>query len=120
MSNYGVLVVECEGSYQIVAEVSSRSEALEMAANYLSNAGPDQDCLAPESFVINRRGPRGWFTVREVLADQDVCEAQDLLAEIKRVERALRVANPRRPSSESMRMDLENLNNRLTCIGGAR
>lgn len=91
-----------------------------MAANYLTAAGPDQDCLAPESFVVNRRGAGGWFTVREVLADKDVTEAVALLAEIKQVERAIRVAAHRSPAAELMRMNLEDLNSRFAYLGGAR
>jgi hypothetical protein len=89
MSNYGVLVVECENSYQIIAEVSTRGEALEMAANYLDVAGPEHSCLAPDSFVINRRGAAGFFTVRELLSDEDVNEVGELQAGIKRLRKNL-------------------------------
>lgn len=105
MSNYGVLVVECEGSYQIIGEVSTRGEALEMAANYLSCAGPDQDCLAPEAFVVNRQGSNGWYTGREVLADQDVCSAQDLLARMKRLERVVRSGSGYTSDARSLAAD---------------
>ena len=53
---YGILVVESEdGQYQIIGPVDSLSEAKEIAQNYL-NHGPESGCLAPDRFVIVRRG----------------------------------------------------------------
>ena len=125
-SNYGVLVVECENSYQIVAEVSSRGEALEMAANYLDVASPEDDCLAPDSFIVNRRGAAGFYTVREVLSDEDVNEYGELLAAMRRTQRAItRVGHSSLPSTQSMNMDVANYEARLAALasatkGGAR
>ena len=64
---YGILVVESEdGQYQIIGPVDSVSEAKEIAENYTVH-GPDSGCLAPDRFVIVRRGQWGWYTRRELL-----------------------------------------------------
>jgi len=64
---YGILVVESEdGQYQIIGPVDSVAEAKEIAQNYTVH-GPDSDCLAPDRFVIVRRGQWGWYTRRELL-----------------------------------------------------
>lgn len=63
---YGILVVENGDSYQVIGEVSSHSEACELASNY-ERVGADEDNLAPERFVINRRGKGGWYNVHEIL-----------------------------------------------------
>jgi hypothetical protein len=92
MSNYGVLVVESGDAYQIIAEVSSRGEALEMAVNYLNHADPSADCLPPDTFVIQRRNFKGWFTIGEVLADEVVNSARDFLFEIAQLEKTQRLS----------------------------
>ena len=65
---YGILIVE-DGNelYQVIGSVYSLSEAREMAENYESCAGPDVDyaSVPPESFVIVRRGPEGFYSKRE-------------------------------------------------------
>jgi hypothetical protein len=70
---YGILVVEADvegigvwDHYQIIGPVDSIDEAREIAQNYLVN-GPESGCLAPDRFVIHRRGPWGWYTIREVV-----------------------------------------------------
>ena len=64
---YGILIAESEdGQYQIIGAVDSVADAKEIAQNYTVH-GPDSDCLAPDRFVIQRRGPGGWYTVRELL-----------------------------------------------------
>jgi hypothetical protein len=69
---YGILVAESdtEGigvwTYQIIGAVDSLEEAREIAQNYTVH-GPDSDCLAPDRFVIVRRGQWGWYTRRELL-----------------------------------------------------
>jgi hypothetical protein len=69
---YGILIAESDcalrtiGEYQIIGAVDSPSEARELAQNYLAN-GPDSACLAPDRFVIHRRGHGGWYTVRETV-----------------------------------------------------
>lgn len=64
--NYGILVVECDGIYQIIGAVDSKEEALELAPQYEWTANVDRDC-PPEMLVINRRDDAGRYTVREVL-----------------------------------------------------
>jgi hypothetical protein len=64
---YGILTAESEsGDYQIIGPVDSIDEAREIARNYLAH-GPESDCLAPDRFVIHRRGPWGWYTIREIV-----------------------------------------------------
>ena len=70
---YGILVVEADvegigvwDHYQIIGPVDSITEAREIAHNYLAH-GPESDCLAPDRFVIHRRGHGGWYTVRETM-----------------------------------------------------
>ena len=68
---YGILVAETEQgmgfpSYQIIGAVDSPDEARELANNYLAY-GPNNDCLAPDRFVINRRGDGGFYTRRETV-----------------------------------------------------
>jgi hypothetical protein len=64
--NYGILVVESDDIYQIIAAVDSKDEALELASEYERSARSDRDC-PPETFIINRRDDAGRYTVREVL-----------------------------------------------------
>jgi hypothetical protein len=64
--NYGILVVESDGMYQIIGTIDSKDEALELAREYERTADPDRDC-PPETFVINRRDDVGRYTVRETL-----------------------------------------------------
>jgi hypothetical protein len=69
---YGILVAESDcalrtiGEYQIIGAVDSLEEAREIAQNYTVH-GPDSGCLAPDRFVIVRRGEWGWYTRRELL-----------------------------------------------------
>jgi len=70
---YGILVVEADvegigvwDHYQIIGPVGSIDEAREIARNYLVH-GPDSGCLAPDRFVIHRRDPWGWYTIREIV-----------------------------------------------------
>jgi len=64
---YGILAVEDEeGHYQIIGAVWSIAEARELVENYFAH-GADNGCIAPDSFVIHRRGPEGFYTVREPL-----------------------------------------------------
>ena len=68
---YGILIAESDSGsdvqgYQIIGAVDSVSDAKELAQNYLVH-GPDSGCLAPDRFVINRRGGWGWYTRRELL-----------------------------------------------------
>jgi hypothetical protein len=69
---YGILIAESDcaqrtiGEYQIIGAVDSLEEAREIAQNYTVH-GPDSDCLAPDRFVIVRRGQWGWYTRRELL-----------------------------------------------------
>ena len=67
---YGILMVEHDDQYQVIGAVDSRSEAVEMAINYIHSAiGQEEtgDFLAPETFAVSRRSARGWYTVREEL-----------------------------------------------------
>lgn len=65
---YGILIAEdFDGHYQIVGAVASRDEARELANNYCDR-GPAEEMVAPERFIIHRRGQRGWYNEREVLA----------------------------------------------------
>ena len=64
--SYGILVVESDSIYQIIGEVDSKEEALELAREYERTADIERDC-PPESFVINRRDDVGRYTVLEVL-----------------------------------------------------
>jgi hypothetical protein len=65
---YGILIVE-DGNelYQVLGAVWDLEEARELAENYESCAGPDVDyaSVPPELFVIVRRGPEGFYSVRE-------------------------------------------------------
>jgi hypothetical protein len=62
---YGILIALGEdGIDQPVGVVGSREEADELIANYITH-GPDAGCVAPWGFVIYRRGPGGWYSVRE-------------------------------------------------------
>ena len=62
---YGILVAESEdGAYQVIGAVWSLDEAQELKDQYIV-AGPDNDYVAPERFVIHRRGDTGAYTVRE-------------------------------------------------------
>ena len=69
---YGILIAESDcalrtiDEYQIIGAVDSPEEARELAQNYLAN-GPDSSCLAPDRFVIHRRGEWGWYTIREIV-----------------------------------------------------
>jgi len=69
---YGILIAElddeswAQNSYQIIGDVDSIDEAREIARNYLIH-GPDSGCLAPDRFVIHRRGEWGWYTIREIV-----------------------------------------------------
>jgi len=69
---YGILVAESDcalrtiGEYQIIGAVDSLEEEREIAQNYTVH-GPDSGCLAPDRFVIVRRGEWGWYTRRELL-----------------------------------------------------
>ncbi len=82
---YGILVVEGEeGQYQILGAVSSVAEAIEMVKGYERCMGPDnpEACLPPFEYVINRRGPGGYYTKREVIttgvkATRQINEALD-------------------------------------------
>jgi hypothetical protein len=66
---YGILTAEDEWGelYQIVGSVWSLDEARELAQNYLVH-GPACDCVPPDRFIILRRGPEGFYTVRENFA----------------------------------------------------
>ena len=64
---YGILVAENDGAYQIIGAVDSVSEAQELIDNYIV-VGPDCDLMAPESFVIMRRDANGFYRRREVVA----------------------------------------------------
>jgi hypothetical protein len=69
---YGILTAESLetpnviGDYQIIGPVDSIDEAREIAQSYLTH-GPESDCLAPDRFVIHRRGPWEWYTIREIV-----------------------------------------------------
>ena len=70
---YGILVVECDQLYQIIGEVSSYDEALELARNYKRVAeaqwqSPEpEDTIPPEGFVVWRRNENGRYTDQEDL-----------------------------------------------------
>ena len=65
---YGILVAEDgNGLYQIIGSVWSLNEARELADEYIAH-GPEFDYLAPDRFIINRRGTIGGYTVREEFA----------------------------------------------------
>jgi hypothetical protein len=116
MSNYGVLVVECDDSYQILGTADSRGEALEMASNYISVATPEDGCVPPDTFIVNRRDGNGFFTVREHLSDDDVNQAHKLLAAIRRIEKS---RSPLGFGVDAL-AQIENLKARLVVLGGAR
>lgn len=65
---YGILIVE-DGNelYQVLGTVWNLEEARELAENYVSCADPcvDYASVAPESFVIVRRGPEGFYSKSE-------------------------------------------------------
>ena len=62
---YGILVVEDgEDLYQILGAVWSLTEARELVESYFAH-GADAGCIAPDSFVIHRRSPDGFYTKRE-------------------------------------------------------
>jgi hypothetical protein len=76
---YGILVAESEdGQYQVIGAVDSIDEARELAEKYLVRA-VDSGSIAPDRFVIHRRGEWGWYTVREPLElDPDDKTAQEI------------------------------------------
>ena len=64
---YGILVVEDDsGQYQVISSVWSIAEARELIEGYFAH-GHENGCIAPDTFVIHRRGPNGFYTVREPL-----------------------------------------------------
>ena len=63
---YGILVAENMDEYQIIGAVWGMDECRELTAHYLLH-GPHNDWLAPERFVVMRRGSEGGYTVREVI-----------------------------------------------------
>jgi hypothetical protein len=69
--NYGILVAEEYAGhelidYQIVGEIDSPEDAPRMVAEYLA-LGPENNLLAPDRFVIIRRGQHGFYNIREVI-----------------------------------------------------
>ena len=67
---YGILTAESDGGeYQIIGAVDSPDEARELMQSYFLSASFDCDCpnLAPDRFVIHRRGIGGWYTRRETV-----------------------------------------------------
>jgi hypothetical protein len=63
---YGILVVECGGLYQVLGPASSLDEAHELIHNYLRAAvGYEDAFIAPEAFVLHRRAADGQYTIRE-------------------------------------------------------
>lgn len=64
---YGILVVEGEGGeYQIIGAVDSIQEAIEKAREYWT-IGPENGCIAPVQFVIQRRNVDGFYVNSEIL-----------------------------------------------------
>ena len=71
---YGILTAENDsGDYQIIGAVWSLDEARELAQNYIVH-GPACDCVNPDRFIILRRGPEGFYTVRENFRNEDEVE----------------------------------------------
>ena len=78
MGEYGILVVETEpqccehadaGYYQIIGEVASPREAVELARQYRQIAGPDNDdTIPPDHFYVWRRAETGRYSIREDVA----------------------------------------------------
>ena len=67
---YGILVVEDDsGQYQVVSSVWSIAEARELINGYLVH-GQENGFIAPDIFVIHRRGPNGFYTVRELVVEK--------------------------------------------------
>jgi hypothetical protein len=65
--NYGVLLaIGADGSAQVVGVVDSYKEAQELMNEYIA-LGPEHDCLAPETFEIQRRDQNGFYTIRETV-----------------------------------------------------
>lgn len=63
---YAILIAETSTAYRIVAAVASYREALELAKNYIV-AAAERDLPFPDRLVIVRRGPDGFYTIRELL-----------------------------------------------------
>lgn len=65
--NYGImLAIGSDGSAQVVGVVDSYEDAQRLMDEYIA-LGPDNACLAPETFEIQRRGTGGFYTVRETV-----------------------------------------------------
>lgn len=65
---YGILIAVMQyETFQVVGAVFSVDEARELAANYLAN-GPENKALPPDYFEVHRRGPNGFYSIREELS----------------------------------------------------
>ena len=59
-----ILIVRCEDGFQIVANVATEDEALELAREYLASAGPeDEDTIPPDEFELHSRNANGRFAI---------------------------------------------------------
>lgn len=64
---YGILVAEGDnGEYQIIGAVDSVLEAIDKTREYMA-IGPENACLAPVQFVIQRRNVSGFYVNSEIL-----------------------------------------------------
>jgi hypothetical protein len=63
--SYGILIARSDAEFQVVAEVSSPEEALELAHDYIAAANPDAGDCPPEEFEIHRRNQTGRFLLIE-------------------------------------------------------